>query len=239
MKLANYDYFAEFYDFICGNSNKFINYIKNKVAGKSKIKSILEIACGTGNVLIPFSRKYQCYGIDFSKNMLKIARKKSKRIEFKLADMRNFKLNKKFDLVFCVYDSINHLLTKKEWKQTFNRVHEHLNKKGLFLFDMNTLWSLKFKSKKGLQFYKTKSGYVLIDVLPLPFNKARWNIRLFKRISKDKYKLLNVIIDEKSFKISQVKKMLKTKFKIVEVKTFKNRTGTDKSRRVFFLCQKK
>lgn len=240
--MISYDIFADFYDSTIGKDhNKFVKYVKKIINSKKNIKSILEVACGTGNVICAFSAKYDRYGIDISKNMLKHAQKKSKQIKFKLADMTTFKLNKKFDFAFCVFDSINHLLTKNKWKQTFCRVYEHLNETGLFLFDINTIRKLKLASKNKIQVYPISHGYVTINVKSLPHDMARWHIKIFKKIGKKQSLILEETINEKSFKISEIKKMLRDKFKILKM-TFdfkRTKAVNNTSRRVFFLCQKK
>ncbi len=57
--------------------------------------------------------------------------------------MRSFRLNKRYDLITCTYDAINHLLTIEEWKQAFSQAKEHLNEHGIFIFDCNTLKALR------------------------------------------------------------------------------------------------
>lgn len=110
--------------------------------------SHLDIACGTGALSIKItSEGIISEGLDCSSEMIKSARNNvdsaNLDVKFYHADMRNFKLNKKYDLITCTYDSINHLLSLEEWKQTFYSVKLHLNDSGIFVFDLNTQKALK------------------------------------------------------------------------------------------------
>ena len=70
-----------------------------------KVKGrILDAECGTGNFLLMLenkkNRKLKLYGVDISKEMLKIARKKLKKTKLKLMQAENLRFKKKFDFVF-------------------------------------------------------------------------------------------------------------------------------------------
>lgn len=108
----------------------------------------LDIACGTGALSIKItSEGIHSDGLDYSSEMIKSARNNAESanldINFYHADMRSFRLNKKYDLITCTFDSINHLLSLEEWKQTFYSAKLHLNDNGIFVFDANTLKALK------------------------------------------------------------------------------------------------
>jgi len=49
------------------------------------------------------------------------------------------KLNKKFNIITCAFDTINHLSTLREWEQLFKMVNAHLGDGGIFIFDFNTI----------------------------------------------------------------------------------------------------
>lgn len=50
-------------------------------------------------------------------------------------DMRNIPLKKKFDFIYCTFDSINYLLTEEDLYKTFKSVHDLLEEDGIFTFD--------------------------------------------------------------------------------------------------------
>ena len=106
-----------------------------------KVKNILELGCGTGGHAIPLaSRKYEITGLDASTVMLNTAKEKSSKlglkIDLQLSDIRDFKLNKKFDSVICMFAVLNYLTRNEELEKTLKTVREHLNKGGLFIFDI-------------------------------------------------------------------------------------------------------
>ncbi|MFX1502776.1 MAG: class I SAM-dependent methyltransferase, partial [Promethearchaeota archaeon] len=83
---------------------------------------ILELACGTGRVTIPIARKgLSIIGLDLLKSMLKEARHKSKEddleIEWIEADMTDFDLKKKFNLILMPGCAFNWFL-ELEWVES-------------------------------------------------------------------------------------------------------------------------
>lgn len=61
-------------------------------------KEVLEIGCGTGELLHSLTPRYGV-GIDFSFEMIKIAKKKYPKLEFKLMDAQNLEYNKSFEYI--------------------------------------------------------------------------------------------------------------------------------------------
>lgn len=50
-------------------------------------------------------------------------------------DMRAVPLKKKFDFIYCTFDSINYLLTEEDLLKTFKEVNSLLGDEGIFTFD--------------------------------------------------------------------------------------------------------
>lgn len=80
---------------------------------------ILELACGTGRVLIPLAKAgFEMYGVDFSENMLAVCHRKvmengvADRVHLSRADMASFDLPRKdFAFVYIPVRSFMHLFT--------------------------------------------------------------------------------------------------------------------------------
>ena len=104
---------------------------------KSKnAQNILEIGCGTGNLAARFSKDFQEYlGLDYSENMLALARQKNPESSFVQGDMRNFSLTKKFDAALITGRSINYILTNSDLHSTFSSIFGALHSKGCIIFD--------------------------------------------------------------------------------------------------------
>jgi len=56
--------------------------------------------------------------------------------------MRSLEFKKEFDLVTCVFDSLNYLLTIKDLQSAFQCAYKALRPGGFYIFDMNTIYGL-------------------------------------------------------------------------------------------------
>ena len=102
---------------------------------KTKGKDLLEVACGTGNHIEYLKKNYNITGLDLNKQMLDIARKKFKGIEFVKEDMRSFSLKKKFDVIVCLFSSIAYLPNKAELKKAIKNFSKHLADGGVMIIE--------------------------------------------------------------------------------------------------------
>ncbi|WP_206537264.1 methyltransferase domain-containing protein [Holospora elegans] len=82
----------------------------------------------------------KCIGIDTSDPMLGLAKEKARNhgldITYLNVDMRNFNLNKKFDLLTMAGNSFQALLTEKDQFRCLSSITIHMHDKSLFI--MNT-----------------------------------------------------------------------------------------------------
>ncbi len=132
--------FAKYYDLIyqIKDYKKETDFLlrlikKNGIKGKE----ILEVGCGTGNHAVILQKKgFRITGVDLNKEMLAVARKKTKKIRLDQGDMRNFRLKKKFDIVLCLFSTICYNLSYRQMEKTIRNFHRHLKKGGLMIFDM-------------------------------------------------------------------------------------------------------
>ncbi len=115
-----------------------------------KGKRWLDLACGTASTsleLIP--RGYEMTGVDFSPDMLAIGGQKAEEKGYRLpllqGRMEAFEqegLPQDFDVILCLYDSLNYLTEPEEVQQCFREVHKHLKPGGGFIFDVTTEYNL-------------------------------------------------------------------------------------------------
>jgi SAM-dependent methyltransferase len=102
----------------------------------------LDVACGTGKSTAPLlALGYSVLGCDISPGMIREARRKLPRHEdaFLVADMRELPPLGEFDLVLCLDDAVNYLLSDDELVATFTSVSRLLAHDGIFAFDTNSL----------------------------------------------------------------------------------------------------
>ena len=145
----SYGVFAGVYDLLTTDveyrqrGEYFLSLVK-KFGGKEKGR-LLDLACGTGSLSEIFAEHgYSVIGADISEDMLTEAENKriqsGSDIRYICQDMRELDLGQTVDMTVCALDSLNHLDGIEDVKQVFEKVYEHTEKGGLFLFDMNTLY---------------------------------------------------------------------------------------------------
>jgi SAM-dependent methyltransferase len=107
-------------------------------------ESILELACGTGKIAM-YLDELECYDItatDYSEAMLEQARRvadfKKMGIEWKQQDFYNLTLDKPFDVILMLFDSVNYILTEDKMLLMFDNVKKVMHDESLFVFDFTT-----------------------------------------------------------------------------------------------------
>lgn len=99
--------------------------------------SCLDLGCGTG-VLCEILHKngIQTSGMDFSAGMIDIARQGSPEISYEVADMITYCPDKRFDLVTCTGDALNHIGSLSDIGKIFANVFRYTAPGGYFVFDI-------------------------------------------------------------------------------------------------------
>src|SRR5262249_41688764 len=109
--MADYDTFAKFYDLVMGARTPGIERVRRYIERyRPSAASLLELGCGTGAVVAGLAEGMRITGIDLSTEMLKVATRNVPEARFVEGDITAFSLGEKFDVVICVFDTINHLM---------------------------------------------------------------------------------------------------------------------------------
>lgn len=141
MGLKPYEKLSKFYKKDWGKESvRYTDLVSNVINTYSlSVNSLLDIACGTGILATELKNmNFEVSGIDISEDMINVAKETTIEIDFKVADMKNFNLNKKFDIITCAFDSINYITNNIDMKKTMKNIFNHLVDSGLFIFDINT-----------------------------------------------------------------------------------------------------
>jgi len=113
---------------------------------KNPSTTLLDVGCGTGEHLKYLSQSFQCKGIDISRKMIETAKAKVPDAEFKVANMLDFSLGEKVDVITCLFGSIGYVQTFGKLVRTLKNFRNHLNNQGLTLVEP---WVFKKDFRKG------------------------------------------------------------------------------------------
>ena len=137
----NFNLYSQYYDllYLDKDYQAETNYVVTLIEKySSNSKSVLELGSGTGkHAYLLAEAGYQILGIERSVDMVEIAnQKKNEKVKFQIADITNFKTDQTFDVATSLFHVISYLTTNESLIATFNNVKTHLNKNGLFIFDV-------------------------------------------------------------------------------------------------------
>lgn len=106
------------------------------IGGKQpNAKTLLDVACGTGAHIRYFKEHFGCVGVDLDSNLLEIARGANPEVEFRQADMRDFDLGRRFDVVTCLFSAIGYAETLEGLGQTARCLFRHVSPGGLAIVE--------------------------------------------------------------------------------------------------------
>lgn len=200
---------------------------------------MLELACGTGSILKQLEPHYEVAGADLSSTMLELAARKVPGVRLFHEDMTRIRLDETFDVVLCVYDSINHLLRFEQWEAVFDRAAEHLESGGLFVFDVNTAAKLEsFAAQRALLTWFGDDNLLVVDVTDRGNGVSMWEIRIFEHLGDSAYRLHAEDIAETTFPLERIKTSLGERFGRVWVYDAERSRPTSRSLRLHFVCRR-
>lgn len=133
-------------------NSKIISVIK-KVADKWKPGKILDVGCGNCRNLLPFAfNEFDCYGIDFSSNMIKAAEQfiSKHKMKVKLQQAGATKLpfaTNSMEYIICL--SMLHHLNTDERKKALREIKRVLKKNGKVVFSVWNKFQLRFLFKSS------------------------------------------------------------------------------------------
>ena len=182
-------------------ATKLFEFLKEK---HYYVRSVLDVACGTGEFLSVMQNGCSdVVGIDFESAMVDIAKSQVPDASFRVEDIFNFDMGRKFDLISCNYESVNFALDEKALEKLFGLVAKHLNYGGIFVFDFKTD---RAETKNEFIFEESNlyDYYKRVDSDGKFYTKKE----IFYVASKDNYHKITNIEKRKTWTVPEIKKAL-------------------------------
>jgi SAM-dependent methyltransferase len=139
-----WDTWADYYDLADGDRAPHVEFYSSLLGDRTR--SILELGCGTGTMVSALAQQMaqrngnaaslRIVGVDGSAGMLRVARSRDAGVEWVFGDIRSPPVQGSFDLAFCCYNTLQHLLDDEDLVQAFRSVRGLIQPDGVFAFDI-------------------------------------------------------------------------------------------------------
>jgi SAM-dependent methyltransferase len=138
---------AELYDYEYRRRRADVNFYRGLAKNRMEFfrGTILDLACGTGRLLLPLVRDgHQVVGVDRSAEMLAAAARRVARLSkgrqaqcsLAQADMRRFAWGQQASLAIAAFHSVQHLLSNESFLRFLRATRANLCKGGWLAFDI-------------------------------------------------------------------------------------------------------
>ena len=216
-----YDLLAPFYDKFNGDINysEWADFIEKIIAEHYKCGNpelVLDLGCGTGSMTLELAKRgYDMTGIDYSAEMLDIARKRasdaglSDKMLWLMQDMRSFELYGTVDVAVCCLDGINHLAERGDLDKTLKLVHNYLIPDGLFIFDVNGKYKFEnIYSDRSYVMENEEAMCIWQNYYNAKSNLCDFYITLFREDNDGRYERYDELQRERMFTLRSIKSAL-------------------------------
>ena len=162
-----------------GPTRREVKKIVLPLLEKNKELKILDIGCGTGQLIKEISDQYKMVnylGIDVAENMIDIAKKnnKGKNIKFKTSSIETFESADKYDIIICTH-AFPYFPNKEDM---IKKMAGLCNKKGQVLLVNSSTNSLKdLIINFFLKSTTSKAKYLSIDEMKKLFKTAKLKVK--------------------------------------------------------------
>lgn len=248
--MEQYKDFAFVYDELMNevDYNGWVKYIEDIIKNENaQVQNILELACGTGNLTIPLTKKnYDIAGIDISEEMLSVAREKGEKEGIELVLLQQDIAELDFDVpnldcILCACDGFNYLTYDDELESVFEKSYELLKDDGVFIFDISSYY--KLSTILGNNMYgenREDVAYMWQNYFDSEENVVEMELAFFIKEEDGRFTRFEEVHQQRAYTEKEVLKMLK-KAGFTNVKTYGDFTFEDPkedSERIFFVCKK-
>ena len=249
--MEQYKDFAFVYDELMNevDYNGWVKYIEDIIKNENaQVQNILELACGTGNLTIPLTKKnYDIAGIDISEEMLSVAREKAEKEGVELVLLQQDIAELDFDVpnldcILCACDGFNYITYDEDLENVFAKSYELLKKDGLFIFDISSFY--KLSTVLGNNMYgenREDIAYMWQNYFDEVDNLVEMELAFFIRDDEDeRFDRFEETHLQRAYKEEEIINLLK-KVGFENIKTYGDFTFESPkkdSERIFFVCKK-
>ncbi|KAA0549340.1 class I SAM-dependent methyltransferase [Bacillus sp. BGMRC 2118] len=245
-----YQHFAHIYDFLMKDVpyDKWVTYFKSRAKEMRAGAHLLDLACGTGTLSVPFSKLgLNVTGVDLSTEMLSVADEKARKenvpVTFLQMNMTEISGMGTFDYIVCFCDSLNYLKRDEEIIETFKGVYDSLDPNGTFMFDVHSVHKMEYIFKDQTFVDNDEDVSYIWNCFEGEYPlSVEHELTFFVRDEEtDLYERFDEVHYQRTFMIEQYEKWLReVGFTSIEISSdFKSTLHEPQNERIFFCCQKK
>ena len=216
--MSGYNVFARYYDELTANIDyrkraEYFNEIIKKFRSADN-NILLDLACGTGSISEEMAKLgYDVIGVDNSQEMLGIALDKKfesgLNIQYLCQDMRDIDMFGTIGITICALDSINHLSCIDDVRKVFEKVSLFSEYNGLFIFDVNTLYTHRKILADNTFTYETDNVYCIWEnSLNKDTDEVKMNLEFFELEENGLYSRSSDSFSEKAYSEEDIEKLL-------------------------------
>lgn len=197
------------------------------------INTHIDLCCGTGTLCNYFYKQnIKSKGIDISKYMISIAKRKNRSIEFICENVLYYKDKENYDLVTLTCDSINHFIGEDDLTSLFKNINKLIKINGYLIFDI-------FDNKK-IEFNKEiisdrDNGIKVYYYITPKGNLINTNVK----VNQNNKMIYETNVIEKMYNLGYIKELLKINgFEIIKAEA---KILNEKQRfndKIYVICKK-
>ena len=177
---------------------------------------MLDLGCGTGKLTRLLAKAgFDMIGVDNAEEMLEIAREAGYEDEnvpdilYLLQDMREFELYGTVRAVVSICDSMNYILEEEDLLTVFKLVNNYLDPKGLFIFDLNTIY--KYRELLGettISENREEGSFIWDNYFDEEEQINEYDLTLFIREEGDLYRKYEETHYQRAYELETVKNLI-------------------------------
>jgi SAM-dependent methyltransferase len=125
------------------------------------LRTLLDVACGSGRHLEEFARWFDCTGLDASPEMLARARRRVPSAQLLRGRMEAFDLAREFDVVTCLFSAIGYVRSRRELRRTIRNLARHTAPGGVVVVEP-WLTPGVFRAGRGFHLVRTSGRTTVV-----------------------------------------------------------------------------